>query len=82
VLTGRPCWVVEGRVAVYRPAGGDWVGRVCEVLGARRASRRWHAALLRDGRAVYVIEIVDVIAAAEWVERQRLTPAAGPSRGR
>ena len=71
-LAGRPGWSVEGRAAVYRPADADWVGRVGEVHGAVRVSRSWHAAILRGGVARFAVETIDVLAAAEWVERHRV----------
>lgn len=74
-LAGRTGWAVEGAVALYRPDGEDWIGRVVELPGATRVTRSWHGAILRGGRAVYTVEVIDVLAAAEWVERHRLTPA-------
>ena len=81
-LAGRPGWTVEKRAAVYRPAGADWVGRVAELPQAVRASRSWHGAILRGGVAVYTVEVIDVLAAAEWVERHHLTPEPAPTPDR
>jgi hypothetical protein len=74
-LAGRPGWTIEGTRGVFRPAGGDWVGQVSEVLGEVRASRRWLGVIVRGGVAVYTRQIIDPLAAADWVERQRLAPA-------
>lgn len=67
-LTDRPGWTIEGRTAVYQPVGVDWRGQVTEIP-AERAGRRWHAAIIRNGRAEHFMQTIDPIAAAEWVER-------------
>jgi hypothetical protein len=69
-LATRPGWTIEGRTAIYQRDGADWRGRVTE-LPQERASRRWHAAIIRGGRATETVQTIDPIAAAEWVERRQ-----------
>lgn len=77
MLDGRLGWTVRGSVAEFRRDGADWVGRVAEVGGEARASRQWLAVIVRNGVAVFTQQIIDPIAAAEWVERHRLGPLGG-----
>lgn len=67
-LTDRPRWTIEGRTAIYQRPNTDWRGQITEIP-AERASRRWHAAIIRDGRATDTLQTIDPLAAAEWVER-------------
>lgn len=67
-LTDRPGWAIENRIAIYQRDDADWRGEIVE-LPHERAMRRWHAAIIRNGVAVWTWQTVDPIAAAEWVER-------------